>query len=355
MKSRSSNIELLRIFAMIGVVVLHICNPLMGGGLTAVPPFSARHYVLCFLESLFIGAVNLYVMISGYFMSRSTKDTVLLRKPAALIFQVSFFRLLFYFMTVVRGSAVLTLKDLLQTALPINYFVILYCALFCISPYLNKLLQGLSDKAYLRLVLTLVVLFALEPTLVGMAENHFHTSLDGLDTVSAYGDQLGYTIVNFVLCYIIGGGLARLKPIQKPLRLLGILLLCLGVSTLWFAWGTGNRVSHSAEKYNNPLVLGMAVLVFLLFRDLHMGSSRVINFLAKASFTVFLTHTFLFRFVDFPRLFGLHPALLPAAVLLCAVLMYLVAVPVWFVYDKLYHFFEKYALLLWKRLRNTQE
>lgn len=64
---RQSNIEFLRIVLMFGVIVLHYCNPEIGGGRKFVYPHSLNYYSLNILVSLFVCAVNLFVLISGFF------------------------------------------------------------------------------------------------------------------------------------------------------------------------------------------------------------------------------------------------------------------------------------------------
>ena len=51
---RESSIELLRIFAMIGVILLHYNNPSIGGGLSFVKNGSINYWFLNIVESLFI-------------------------------------------------------------------------------------------------------------------------------------------------------------------------------------------------------------------------------------------------------------------------------------------------------------
>lgn len=47
---RQSNIELLRIFAMLGIVCLHYNNPSIGGGFEYVKYGSINYYSLCVLN-----------------------------------------------------------------------------------------------------------------------------------------------------------------------------------------------------------------------------------------------------------------------------------------------------------------
>ena len=77
---RQSNIELLRIFAACGVIILHYNNAKIGGGYAAVEDGSLNQGIMTFFELLFICAVNLYVLISGYFMRSSMKRNHLNRR-----------------------------------------------------------------------------------------------------------------------------------------------------------------------------------------------------------------------------------------------------------------------------------
>ena len=72
-RDRESNIELLRILAMLGVIILHYNNPSIGGGLSFVKHGSLNYWFLNVVESIFICAVNLFMIISAYFMASSNK------------------------------------------------------------------------------------------------------------------------------------------------------------------------------------------------------------------------------------------------------------------------------------------
>ena len=130
---RSSNIELLRILSIIGVIILHYNNRTIGGGFEYSE--GINHVILSVLESVFISAVNIFVLISGYFMSKSQKRNII--KPLQLIVQVIIFSEAAYLIKCAAGSAVLSLKSLFSHLIPCNYFVILYVALYFISPFLN--------------------------------------------------------------------------------------------------------------------------------------------------------------------------------------------------------------------------
>lgn len=143
-KERQSNIELLRIFAIIGVVILHYNNPTIGGGIKYAEEGSINFYILYFLESVFVCAVDLFMLISGYFMCQSKK--VSLWKPIGLVVQVAAFNEAIYLLRVILHLIPFTVKSMLASLIPANYFVVLYCCVYVLSPYLNSFIDELPQN-----------------------------------------------------------------------------------------------------------------------------------------------------------------------------------------------------------------
>lgn len=81
--SRQSNFELLRIIAIFGIIVQHYSNPGIGGGLRYMSPGSPNQILMGLLHVTMICAVNVFVLISGYFMRDSKKADLL--KPIELL------------------------------------------------------------------------------------------------------------------------------------------------------------------------------------------------------------------------------------------------------------------------------
>ena len=209
-KARQSNIELLRIFAIIGVVILHYNNPAIGGGIKYAEEGSINFYILYFLESMFVCAVDLFMLISGYFMCKSKK--INLWKPLELLFQVMLFKEATYLLRILMHSIPFSFKSIFTSLIPANYFVILYCCVFVLSPYLNKFICELSQKKQGELMYIVIILFAVYPTAVDVLSELRADEFIGLSSVGMYGSQYGYSIVNFILMYLIGAYLQLGKP-----------------------------------------------------------------------------------------------------------------------------------------------
>ena len=334
-KLRDSNIELLRIFTMLGVIILHYNNADVGGGFRLVNAGSINYYLMYVLESMCIAAVDLFVLISGYFMCNSYKRGIF--KPLTLLFQVIVFREL----TVIASGILhrnLSLHGIVSALIPRNYFVVLYVTLYLVSPYLNLLLHAMGQKEMRRMMVILLLLFSLEPTLVDLMSEVTGTEQVDLSMVGRYGSQWGYCIVNFILMYLVGAYL-RLHPEKTDKIPTG--RLCIGFGLFLAAdvcWSLLNNrmtryTSRSAYEYCNPLVICSAVILFLLFRRMTIKPNRIINGLAKGSFTVFLLHGILLQFLRIERFVNLNPLVYLLHTLLGAALIYLVCWAVYFCYD----------------------
>ena len=75
-QERQSNIELLRIISMFGIIILHYNNTLIGKAFTYAAGNEVNYNILFVLESIFICGVDLFMIISGYFMSFRSKRNV---------------------------------------------------------------------------------------------------------------------------------------------------------------------------------------------------------------------------------------------------------------------------------------
>ena len=62
---RKSNIELLRIILIIMIITLHYLNGGIGGALSNTNPNTFNYYLITFIESLCIVAVNVFIIITG--------------------------------------------------------------------------------------------------------------------------------------------------------------------------------------------------------------------------------------------------------------------------------------------------
>lgn len=278
---RESNVELLRIFAAIGVVVLHY-NGLYGNAFGLVTPESINFYTLYILESVFSTSVNLFILISGYHLCMSLDRK--LSKVVLIIVQVLFWNVSIYLVELLINYREFSFRTFARAMLPLNYYAVIYSALFLISPYLNRIFDRLSIKEMKRFILIIFSLFSVYPTAVDCLGVLFNANVDGMNTISLYGDLEGYTITNFCLVYCIGAYLRKAEVTVAKTKLMICISACVLLLTMWAI-----IIPNTAWSYCNPVLIIEAVCIFLLFLHIRL-KNKYINCLAKAAFTCFLVH-----------------------------------------------------------------
>ncbi len=328
---RESNIELLRILAMAGIIILHFNNPDMGGAFSYASYGSLNSILLYFLEIIFICGVDVFLMITGYFMLK--KQEVNLYKPAGLLLQVVIYGIGVYFLRLILMKENFSLTAFGNAAIPNNYFVILYVVLYLLSPYINQLIASLSDEAYRRLLLLLLLLFAFYSTLINIAQNLSGQSISGISSVGIDGDQNGYTILLFSLCYLIGAYESRRGERKQKKNLIWLVLIWI-LNFAWIYISLGMGIQASTLNYDNPLILLEAYLSFSLFKNLKMKNRRLINELAKGAFGVYLLHMAFLIFLNVEGMTKGNPFIMILYLLLSCIAIYLIC----YLADRIYHF-----------------
>ena len=85
-------------------------------------------------------------------------------------------------------------------------------------------------------------------------------------------------------------------------------------------------------NYNNPLVIILSAAWFIIFKNIHFRS-RVINELAKGSFTCFLVHGALLQYLNIPNYINGNVIKLVLHVVLCSAGLYVLSYIVYKIYS----------------------
>ena len=266
---RKSNIELFRILLILMVIVLHYFNAEMGGVLGHVIPGSINYYFTHFIESLCIVAVNGFVLITGYFSY--SKEKVKVSKTVNLFLVMVFWGLLLSLLTVL----VLRPEDIKNKQTIINiieaatnqWFVIIYCILYLLIPFLNKIINSINQNSYRVLLIIGLMFFYIWPS--------FYTTI----TVS----DGGYGIINFVYLYLIGAYIKKYHDDDKRVLVPLVVYICCALITTLVSLKVGR-----AWGYNFIFNLIGSVALFEVFRSINIKQNKVINKLATYTFAVYL-------------------------------------------------------------------
>ena len=254
----------------------------MGGAL--IYKSGIRLYVYWWLEALAIVAVDIFVLISGYFLCESKFKAKNVFKTA--ISGVWIYSVCFSLLAMKIGGEGINYGLLMKACMPIMtkkyWFVNSYILLYILSPYINKLIRSLSKKQFSLLIGYFIVFFSIRPTVLPLT-----WSQDGTG---------GMGIIGFLMLYCIGAWLRLYySKDKKSLQWLIIYLLC---SFLLLISKVGilkinENISTKFYSYASPLVIVETVALFLTFlskKTMNKNVGNLINKIAKHSFSVYVIH-----------------------------------------------------------------
>ena len=347
---RQSNIELLRVFAALGVVLLHYNNSSIGTGFANALGLSANQFVLVFFESIFICTVNLFVLISGYFMKGSSKADLL--KPVKLLSMYVVFELIAYLIKELPKGEPFSISTFADYFSPSYWFIFVYIALYILSPYLNLLWSHLDRKKQKQLLIILITLFSVYPiaweiityasksTVWGADSVSSFGLMQGISTIGLFGSGAGYTITNFILMYLIGCYLKCVEEDGKKFKTGKLVILLVVNVALIIYWAyvemfvNGGAIDGTTGwYYESPLVISEAVLLFLIFKNMKIKKNKVINVLAAASFPTYLIHINLLEYFNIATFVQGNTFILILHVIGSAIAIYLISFAIYELYD----------------------
>lgn len=321
---RQSGFELLRILAVLGVVALHYND----AGMFADLSKQINVLTLELNECFWAWSVDAFLMITGYFSYK--KKRIDLKKPTMLYVQLVVFRQLGSAIDAWKSGTTLSLQAVLTNFLPINYFLMLYIAVYLLSPWLNALFNGLERAEKRKMLLTGFAVFSLWAYAADLLSVAIDINLNQASPVSIYGDISGHSVVCFVLCYLIGACIAEgVISVKRPLPCFfaataATMLICLI-----------NGDNYVAISYCSPFVILQAASLMCFFRGLDIGCVKWINRLGAASFSVFLTQLYLFGFYGQERFMWSRPYVLLAHVAISQISILLVGFVAHVIYTSL--------------------
>ena len=272
---RDSNLELLRIVAMMLVLLCHYIPTR-----SAITPDNFRFdmwgtVLNMELKSLAFVCVNCFILISGYYGIK-----LKLKSFCNLLFQTAFWggvciiiALYCPFLNIPKFNVIRVFIESLSW----GWFIEGYIILFILSPVLNAYIASVDANKLGKYLILFYLLSTLGGYFLGFTDfrkGMSALSLIGIYMTGAYLRKEGVSPIfkrsnKFNLAmYFIGGAI---------LLIVNMLLLYFGIET-------------SPYGYLNPLIILMAIYLFLYFKGLNIGYNRLINFLSASALSIYLFH-----------------------------------------------------------------
>ena len=292
-KKRDANIELLRIVAMLMIITLHFNNQ-SKALLELGEPASSVQIFATILEAIAITGVNVYVLISGYYLSSSK---VKFSKILLLILQVYFYTLLISGAMMFVGAYSVKPEDKLDRALrylfPISsehyWFVTAYVIMYVLAPVMNAAVNTLKRKQLKTVIIGLLTWFCFIKSIVPAK---FGT------------DRMGYDFGWFICLYLIAAYIRKYNVVlfrdakRSALVYLVSVIVIASIIFIFYKinFETGKFIYLARDipyHYNFFFALTGALGLFSVFRFMRLKENlfaEVIRIIAPYTLGVYLLH-----------------------------------------------------------------
>ena len=298
--TRNYGLDLLRCVAMIMIVILHYLDK--GGILkpfTSEEAFTAADISAWFMEALAIVAVNLYMLMSGYLLYKSSFK---LSRLISLVIKVWMYSVIVGLLGIVLGGPTEPVDTyfILRLLLPISmntyWFMTAYVFFYLLTPVLGIAARAMN-KAQLRFLLGGLIFFHV--IIKSVAPATLTADAGGMDA-------MWYIILYFAAVYIrrftVWGdeeaSLSGKKPaawISFAAYVLGALLImgeALVLRGIYLKTGNLSYIVKISYAYNHIFVLITSIALFTGFLGLRFSAKvgQYFGIVGKYSLGVYLLH-----------------------------------------------------------------
>jgi len=272
---RNSSLELLRIICMILIILYHYV--LHGIKITTIDSMHIFNGILTCI--MIIGgrlSCNVFILITGYFLIKQKTNVKKVIKLLIKIFvySVGIYVVLRYLNLVKTDGE--TLKKQFLPIIYGNWFVMYYIMIYILSPFLNKMINGLDKISHFRLICIMILIWSLIPTITD-----FSWSFSSIDA--------------FLVMYLIGAYI-RLYPRERTNNKINIIILIIGVLILiafsiFLAYKTPTfkNAKDFFWELNNLFMVIVAIYLFKVFVNMHFVC-KPINYIASSTLGIYLIH-----------------------------------------------------------------
>lgn len=337
--NRNLGLDIARICAMCGIVILHILG--QGGALTCASRNDSRYWMIWWIEICAYCSVDLFALLSGW-LGIKKKNYSIYRTLELIAVVIGYCVVITAVAFIIRpnalGSGKIIIKSLVPYLFGRYWYITCYIPIAILQPFINKMLMILSESQHKKVCILSVLLFSLIPTVLNR-------------DLFAFGQ--GYSFIWLVICYMIGAYLKRRNDTTNRIHIskrtcaivFGIcsLILLAGKAIYDFIFKVDG---HYFIEYTSPIVLLMSVVTLLFMEQLKVKiGSRFIEKMSTVAFDVYIIHCHILIFDiiicnHFRWITNMPIFLIPFVVVILAVIIYLVLSAIGiirsFLYEKIY-------------------
>ncbi len=291
---RNYGLDLLKILSMCAIVGLHVIN--QGGIYQAAYQLGKTRYAsVVALGNFFYLSVDIFAMITGYLTCEyeSIKLKSLLKLWGITYFYI--FAVLGLFKFCGLGD-VKSLEEYVYVLFPMTkgryWYLICYSFVFLLTPYLNKLVNNLSNSEFKKLVVSMLILGSFFPT-IGMTD--------------FFRLNNGYSASWLIICYLLGVYIKKFGVVIQLKRKCIVILFNMLLGTVLpvfirHFWSDYLKILFAEYsellfmQYISPLIVINAVLIVSIFSEINCSKdenpllSKIVQKTSTATFGVYVLH-----------------------------------------------------------------
>lgn len=292
-KVRESNYELLRIIAMFFIVVWHV---IIHGNLLASTT-GKLNLLINALELFIIVHVSIFMLITGYFQSKSKFR---FKKLLLLILEIWFYNFFINTFLLLSGLVKYTNAEYLSQIMFYNFssywYIQCYIIVYLLSPFLNRLINNCSRREIKILIIILLCCFSIFPSL----------------TFNLSYNATGSTLEHYILLYFIGAYINKYhlndtflnKFTVRKKRIVYLFIYFLTWLFNFSLFYLSSRLSNTNSSivqyicsflqftkfyYSRPLVIIQSLSIFMLFGTFHF-KNKIINKISGLTLGIYIIH-----------------------------------------------------------------
>lgn len=223
--------------------------------------------------------INCFMMITGYFMCRST---ITIRKFLKLILEIYFYKFVIFFIFLIFGHESITIQKFVKMMFPFwgitQNFSGCFIVFWLTIPFWNILVHNITEKQHLYLLFIFLTIY----TLLGSVPT-FRLSFN---YVTWFG--IIYLIASYIRLY--PQSIFENKTFWFYMSVILIVLANVSMCLLVKYFG-GMHAQFFVNDCNKIFAVAIAITTFMWFKNINIQYSRVINLIGGSTFGVFLIHT----------------------------------------------------------------
>ncbi len=275
---RSSNIELLRILAMLMIVASH-----WGWAIYDMPAtdftWINENFRWVFRSFGQVGVV-IFVLITGYFSSTKRFN---IKSLIRLFTEIFFMNVVVFALSLLFAHFTdayifdINRESFLNVFMLINngyWFIKAYVFIALLSPFINIILSKINKRQFTALICMMFLLLSVMPTFLQLAD----------DNIFAF----------FILLYLMGAYM-RIYPECIKIKTSALVLMTVVCYSLFCLSTSWDKLADASAKFNVLLII-TSLVTFALFSKFNIKCSKVINAIASTTFGIYIIHDGEYRF-----------------------------------------------------------